>query len=184
MKKIILILALLMPVFTYSQETENKDQTTYEKFTSSIGYIVKYYNYTLPNLPSTYDLASVVVRKVISEGDESLCFLRIEFTRYEGSTQSAFIAENDLVEMKKALEELISLSASDGTGDADYLENKFRIKDGSCIGYYIAKNKSGDKKPTWYFDINGRNNGTLYFSSPDALLNCFSEAIAKIEAIK
>ena len=86
--------------------------------------------------------------------------------------------------MKKALEELKTLSASDGTGEADYMENKFRIKDGSYIGYYIQKNKSGDKEPTWYFNINGYNGGTLFFKTPDALLDCFTGAIAKIDAIK
>ena len=86
--------------------------------------------------------------------------------------------------MKKAFEELKTLSASDGTGEADYMENKFRTKDGSYIGYYISKNKAGDKEPTWYFNINGYNGGILYFTSADTLLDCFTGAISKINAIK
>ena len=183
MKKLILLLALMMPMVSFAQELEKKEQTTFEKFTSSIGSIVKFYDYTMPKLSSSYQSATVEVRKVIS-GSQSNCFLHIEFTPYQRSAQSAFIAAEDLVEMKKALEELKTLASSDGTGEADYMENKFRIKDGSYIGYYIQKNKSGDKEPTWYFNINGYNGGTLFFKTPDALLDCFAGAIAKIDAIK
>ena len=183
MKKLILLLALMMPMVSFAQELEKKEQTTFEKFTSSIGSIVKFYDYTMPKLSSSYQTATVKVRKVISDS-QSICFLHIEFTPYQRNAQSAFIAADDLVEMKKALEELKTLASSDSTGEADYMENKFRIKDGSEIGYYIQKNKSGDKEPTWYFDINGYNNGTLFFKTPDGLLDCFAGAIAKIDAIK
>ena len=183
MKKLILLLALMMPMVSFAQELEKKEQTTFEKFTSSIGSIVKFYDYTMPKLSSSYQAATVKVRKVIS-GSQSNCFLHIEFTPYQRSAQSAFIAADDLVEMKKALEELKTLASADGTGEADYMENKFRIKDGSYIGYYIQKNKSGDKEPTWYFNINGYNGGILFFKTPDGLLDCFAGAIAKSVAIK
>lgn len=183
MKKLILLLALIMPITLFAQELDKKEQTTFEKFTSSIGSIVKFYDYTMPKLAAQYQSATVEVRKVIS-GPQSSCFLHIEFTPYQRSTQSGFIAASDLVEMKKALEELKTLAASDGTGEADYMENKFRIKDGSYIGYYISKNKAGDKEPTWYFNINGNNGGTMFFKTPDTILDCFTSAIAKINAIK
>ena len=159
-------MALIMPITLCAQEVDKKEQTTFEKFTSSIGSIVKFYDYSMPKLSSQYQTAT------------------IEFKPYQRSEQSAFIAAGDLVEMKKALEELKTLSASDGTGEADYMENKFRIKDGSYIGYYISKNKAGDKEPTWYFNINGYNGGILYFNTADTLLDCFTGAIAKINAIK
>lgn len=183
MKKIILLLALIMPITLFAQELAKKEQTTFEKFTSPIGIIVKFYDYSMPKLEARHQLAIVEIRKVIS-GTQSNCFLHIEFTPYQSSEQSAFIAASDLVEMKKALEELKRLAASDGTGEAEYMENKFKIKDGSYIGYYISKNKAGDKEPTWFFNINGYNGGTLYFTTPDTILDCFSSAIAKINAIK
>ena len=183
MKKLILLLALIMPITLCAQEADKKEQTTFEKFTSSIGSIVKFYDYSMPKLSSQYQTATVEVRKVIS-GSQSSCFLHIEFKPYQRSEQSAFIAAGDLVEMKKALEELKTLSASDGTGEADYMENKFRTKDGSYIGYYISKNKAGDKEPTWYFNINGYNGGILYFNSADTLFDCFTGAISKINTIK
>lgn len=183
MKKLIILLALVMPVVSFAQELDKKEQTTFEKFTSSIGSIVKFYDYAMPKLSGSYQAATVEVRKVIS-GSQSNCFLHIEFTPYQRSTQSAFIAADDLIEMKKALEELITLASTDSTGEADYMENKFRIKDGSYIGYYIQKNKSGDKEPTWYFNINGYSGGTIFFKTPDALLECFAGAIMKIDAIK
>ena len=46
------------------------------------------------------------------------------------------------------------------------------------------QNKSGDKEPTWYFNINGYSGGTIFFKTPDALLECFAGAITKIDAIK
>ena len=40
MKKLIILLALVMPVVSFAQELDKKEQTTFEKFTSSIGSIV------------------------------------------------------------------------------------------------------------------------------------------------
>ena len=181
MKKLILLLALMMLIVSCTQDLEKKDQTTFEKVTSSTGSIVKFYDYTMPELASSYETVTVEVRKVIS-GSQTNCFLCIYKINNEiNNAQSAFIAADDLVEMKKALEELKTLASSDGAGEAYYMANKFRIKDGSEIGYFI---QNGDKEPTWYFDINGNPGSTLYFNTPDGLLECFAGAIAKIDAIK
>lgn len=183
MKKVLLFIALLMPVASFAQGEQKKEPTTFEKFTSSIGHIVKFVDYKLPNLESSYERAQVTVRKV-TNNNSSECFLKIEFTNYNKHEYSAFIAYEDVKELAKALQELKSISESDGTGDANYLENKFKTKDRLYLGYYIDKNKNGDKAPTWFLSLEGYNSSNLYFKSADPLLETLTTAIDKIEQIK
>lgn len=183
MKKLLFTIALMIPVFAFAQETEKGEKTTFEKFTSSIGSIVKFVDYNMPVLVASSERALVTVRKVIND-NSSQCFLKIEFTKYNGHVYSAFIVYEDVVELAKALEQLMSLAENDGTGDANYLENKFRTKDQLYLGYYIDKNKKGDKEPTWFISLEGYNSSNLYFKSPEPLLNTFKEAINKIQEIK
>lgn len=183
MKKILFVIAFLIPVFTFAQGTEKGEKTTFEKFTSSIGSIVKFVDYKMPILTSDYEKAQITVRKVIND-NSSQCFLKIEFKSYNNRDYSAFIAYEDVVELAKALEQLQTLAENDGTGDANYLENKFRTKDKLYLGYYIDKNKKGDKEPTWFISLEGYSSSNLYFKSAEPLLNTFKEAINKIQEIE
>lgn len=173
----------MMPVASFAQGDEKKEKTTFEKFTSSIGSIVKFVDYKMPILETSYERAQVTVRKV-TNNNSSQCFLKIEFTNYNKREYSAFIAYEDVVELSKALEQLNNMAENDGTGDANYLENKFRTKDGLYLGYYIDKNKNGDKAPTWFISLEGFGASNLYFKSAEPLLNTFNSAIGKIKEIQ
>ncbi len=183
MKKLLLLIALMMPMASLAQGEEKKEKTTFEKFTSSIGSIVKFVDYNMPVLVTSYERAQVTVRKVINN-KSSECFLKIEFKDYNKREYDAFIAYEDVVELAKALEQLKSMAENDGTGDANYLENKFRTKDRLYLGYYIDKNKSGDKAPTWFISLEGYTSSNLYFKSADPLLETFNAAINKIKEIQ
>lgn len=183
MKKLLLLIALMMPMASFAQGEEKKDKTTFEKFTSSIGSIVKFIDYKMPVLETSYERAQVTVRKV-TNNNSSQCFLKIEFTNYNKREYSAFIAYEDVVELAKALEQLKTLAENDGTGDANYLENKFRTKDRLYLGYYIDKNKNGDKAPTWFISLEGYTSSNLYFKSAEPLLETFNTAINKIKEIQ
>lgn len=183
MKKLLLFITLMMPIGAFAQGEEKQEKTTFEKFTSSIGSIVKFIDYKMPVLETTYKRAQVTVRKV-TNNNSSQCFLKIEFTNYNEGKYSAVIAYEDVIELAKALEQLKTLAENDSTGDANYLENKFRTKDRLYLGYYIDKNENGDKAPTWFISLEGYNSSYLYFKSADPLLDTFNTAINKIKEIQ
>ena len=91
MKKLLtlLTLMLMLPMVTFAQVQEKKPQTTFEKFTSSLGIMMKFVDYGLPNVKSDYSEAKAIVRKVI-KNNESQCFLRISFTDYNSNFKHKF----------------------------------------------------------------------------------------------
>jgi hypothetical protein len=151
MKKIVLVLALMMPFASFAQDEESSKstKTTFEKFTSRIGTIVKFKDYKMEDvtgkvgsglLATTYTVHAEIRQVMIA--NESSLFLRLTYQGYQHPERIAFIAYEDVLEIDKALTELINQSQSDSTGDAYYLENKFKTKDDFHIGYYIQKSVS------------------------------------------
>jgi hypothetical protein len=198
MKKFLLALALMMPLASFSQEEDSSKstKTTFEKFTSKIGTIVKFKDYKLEDvtgklgsgLMATTYVVHGEVRQVFV-GNESSLFLRLTYQGYQHPERVAFIAYEDVLEIDKALTELISQSLTDSTGDAYYLENKFKTKDDFHIGYYIQKSvsKKGEESNElrWYVDLDNRYNySTAFFPSPDGLKAFFTSAIQKMNEIK
>ena len=128
------------------------------------------------------------VRQVII-GNETSLFLRLTYQGYQHPERVAFIAFEDVVEIEKALAELVKQSENDTTGNANYLENKFKTKDDFHIGYYIKKtvNKKGEESNElkWYVDLDNRYNySTAFFPNPDGLINLFKTAIQKMNELK
>ena len=200
MKKLLLIAALLIPMVIFAQTEDespsSSKQTTFEKFTSTYGQIVKFKDYELPDLTGkigsglsavTYTV-HVRVREVIV-GDEKSLFLHLSRKPYERPERVAFIAYEDVVEINKALTELVKQSNNDSTGDANYLENKFRTKDDFYIGYYIDKtvSKKGEESNElrWYVCLDDRYNySTAFFPNSEGLVSLFETAIQKMDEIK
>lgn len=200
MKKLFLFIALLIPMVSVAQDDEtmsSSKQTTFEKFTSTIGEIVRFKDYELPEvkgkvgtgLMSVTYIVYANVREVIIGNNKSL-FLRLRYRETPQSSQRmAFIAYEDVIEIDKALTELVKQGENDSRGEADYLENKFRTKDDFEIGYYIDKKvsvrgkESNDQK--WYVDLDIRyNKSTAFFPTPDGLINLFKSAIQKMNELK
>ena len=198
MKKIVLVLALMMPFASFAQDEESSKstKTTFEKFTSRIGTIVKFKDYKMEDvtgkvgsglLATTYTVHAEIRQVMIA--NESSLFLRLTYQGYQHPERIAFIAYEDVLEIDKALTELINQSQSDSTGDAYYLENKFKTKDDFHIGYYIQKSvsKKGEESNElrWYVDLDNRyNHSTAFFPSPDGLKTLFTTAIQKMNEIK
>lgn len=200
MKNILLVIAFLMPMAIFAQNEDespsSSKQTTFEKFTSAYGQIVKFKDYDLPDVTGkigsgmsavTYTV-HVKVREVMVGNNKSL-FLHLSRKPYERPERVAFIAYEDVVEISKALTELVKQSNNDSTGDANYLENKFRTKDDFYIGYYIDKtvSKKGEESNElrWYVCLDDRYNySTAFFPNPDGLVSLFETAIQKMEVIK
>ena len=190
---------MMIPLLSFAQNEESvseKKQTTFEKFTSTIGHIVKFKDYKMSDvsgkigsgmLATNYTVHAEIRQVMI--GNETSLFLRLTYQGSGYSERVAFIAYEDVVEINKALTELISQSSTDSTGDAYYLENKFKTKDNFYIGYYIQKNvsKKGEESNElkWYVNLDDRyNHSTAFFSNPDGLKSLFSLAIQKMTELK
>lgn len=178
MKKLLtlLTLMLMLPMVTFAQVQEKKPQTTFEKFTSSLGTMMKFVDYWLPDIHPKYAKANSFIRKV-TKNNESECFLNISFTDYNNQAHCAFIAYNDVVELNKALDELKKQVVNDGIGYISYLENKYTTKDYLEMGYYISIDASGNKMPTWFIKIDDKS---LDFNDSSALSTLFDSAIKKM----
>ena len=192
------MIAMMIPLVSFAQDEENVNsskQTTFEKFTSTIGAIVKFKDYKLPDvtgkigsglLASTYTVHAEVRQVMI--GNETSLFLRLTYQGYQRPERVAFIAYEDVVEIEKALTELVKQSENDTTGDAYYLENKFKTKDDFHIGYYISKStsKKGEESNElrWYVDLDNRYNySTAFFPNSNGLIELFNSAIQKMNEL-
>lgn len=109
MKKLLIALALMMPMTSFAQNDSEKKLTKFEQFTSKTGRISKFYDVNMPNISLSYmGSLETGVRTLMGEQHNSY-FYRIE----QGETQRsvshiAMIEYSDLVEINKALTKLVS----------------------------------------------------------------------------
>ena len=203
MKKILLIIALIMPMALFAQSEDNSPisskQTTFESFTSTYGHIVKFKDYDLPDvtgkigsgLLSTKYTVNAKVREVMVSDNTALFLLLTYRLGNDYPERTAYIAYEDVIEVNKALKELVKQSENDSTGDASYLENKFRTKDDFYLGYYIEKttpiNMRGKviEERRWFVCLDDRyNHSTAFFPDAEGLINLFETAIQKMEELR
>jgi len=180
-KSLCLFVFNILCIYSFSQDVKNNEErpkTKMEEFFSRTGGIVKFIDYKLPNLKSSYATALTWVREVSSE-NVSLYFYQIE-KKGQYSDVTASIEYGDLLELLKALDALKSEVERDKNADPDYLENKFITDDGFQLGYYISKGKA-----TWFLKLEryGSDN-TLYLSDVETISNSFQAAKLKIEELK
>ena len=179
MKKVLstLVIVLLTISLGFAQDTKDV-ATKMDQFSSRTGSIVKYVDYTLPDLKSSYNSSESKVRKFIS-GGEIAYFYQISAKGKYG-TKTASIAYEDLLEVIKALSTLKSEIVNDVALSPDYLENKFVTDDGFQIGYYISKGK-----PSWYIKLEKYGSGnTLFIKDFAKVETAFVGAKSKIEELK
>jgi hypothetical protein len=181
MKKIILIISILLFSLTscaQKQKEVKKETTKMEAFTSKKGVIIKYIDYSLPNLQLIYGVAETKIRKLISGNEVQLFYQISKKGKYD--TKTASIAYEDLQEIIKALKTLEGDAISDKITNPDYLENKFITDDGLSLGYYVSAKKIG-----WYLvlDKYGSDN-TIFIKDPSLLKTALNTAKQKIEELK
>lgn len=179
MKKLIILLAMLLPLSVYAQQDDAKKQMTkFEEFTSKTGSIVKFVDVTLPRLSLSYGSLETGIRTIKS--NSNAYFYRLE----KGETSSsiariAMIEYSDLVEINKAVIKLSSEVEADIATNPDYLENKFRTVDGFEIGYYISEGKAN-----WFLKLERYSSSTVFIKNQDVVIDAFKNAQAKIEELK
>jgi hypothetical protein len=173
MKKIFLFLCLIIPALAFSQNNQEKVSITkFEEFASATGRIIKFIDYQIPNISSTFGVLETSIRKVISSGEISYYY------RLENLNRRTMIEYSDLVEINKALEILALEVSQDLYLNPDYMESKFRTTDDVTIGYYISKGQA-----KWYIDLGIYSDDTVFIRDHKDMINQFKNAQMKIEEL-
>jgi len=184
MRNMYLSLVILLLAFKVNAQ-EAKDakeaSTKMDAIASKTGSIIKFIDYSMPDLSSSsksnYPVAKTRIRKFIVGGNTEY-FYQISRTGEYGTTAS--IAYEDLIEVVKAMTSLKNEAMSDNTLNPDYMENKFITADGFEIGYYIEK-----AKVVWFIVINKYVSGTTVSINDYSILeSAFNAAKQKIDELK
>jgi len=185
MKNLYLVFVILLLVLNVNAQ-ESKDvkgtTTKMDVFASKTGAIVKFIDYSMPNLKkslkNSFPIVETRIRKVISGGDVEFFYQISKTGQYD--TKTASIAYEDLIEVIKAFSTLKSESVNDISLNPDYLENKFVTADGFELGYYISNGKL-----VWALVLEqyGSDN-TVYVDDTSILESAFNSANQKIEELK
>lgn len=179
MKKLFIVNGLLLiSMVIFGQDTKEAN-TKMDAFASKMGVIIKYVDYSLPNLSLNYGgVSETKVRKFIIGSDIGY-FYQISF-KGQYNTKTASIAYEDLLEVIKAIQTLKTESATDQSSNPDYLENKFVTDDGFQLGYYVS---SGKLK--WYLVLEKYGSGnTIFINDVTTIETAFNGAKEKIESLK
>lgn len=178
MKNTILLIFSILTVFGTCAQEIKEQQSKMQNFVSKTGVIIKFEDYKLSNIKSTYGFAESKIRKVIA-GNEAKYFLQISKTgKYD--TKTASIAYEDLIETQKALSRLKIQSETDISTSSDYLENKFITDDGFQVGYYISK-----EKIAWYMKLEKYGSDNTFFTKDyEAINSAFQAGKLKIEELR
>ena len=178
MKKLFFLAWLLISSLVICGQNTKEANTKMDVFASKTGVIIKFVDYSLPNLSLTYGAAETKVRKLISGGDIGY-FYQVSY-KGQYDTKTASIAYEDLLEVIKAIQTLRNELAADQSSNPDYLENKFVTDDGFQLGYYVS---SGKVK--WYLVLEKYGSGnTVFINDVTTIETAFNGAKLKIETLK
>lgn len=177
MKKFILLLALLIPFVSYSEET-NQGQTKITKFESERGVIRKFIDVKLNNLPSpsVFNSYQAVIRTYLDDSSNTYFYI-VEEREKNNVINRAVIEYSDLLEVIRAINKISTEEETDCRSNPEYLINQFFTVDGVSVGYYVK-----DKKSHWFIiDV---NDGSFEVKNYNELLKALIEAKDKIEFLK
>ena len=173
MKKNIVLIFLIGMIFCQ----EEKSLTKMDRFISNVGSIMKLENFKLPDVEGYYEVVTSKVRRATSQ-DEEMYFL--QFVKKEKySDKVASIAEEDLVDVIEALDNLIIKSQSEDSS-ADYLEHKFTTEDGFQIGY----GGSDINELLWFMTLEKYGDATVLFKDCWTLQKALKAGQDKIKELK
>lgn len=180
-KKLVLILMIANCCILFAQEAKKeieKEKTKIDVFTSKTGTVIKFTDYNLTRLKTSYASSEARIRKISSGTASTYFFQIVKSGQYSNSTAS--IEYSDLLEVIKALSSLKNEVEKDIASNSDYLENKFTTVDGFKVGYLISKGKA-----TWYIQLEkyGSDN-TLFIDKVETIETSFEEAKNKMEELK
>lgn len=177
MKKIIMVLFIAGFSLCHAQD-EKQAPSKMSDFVSKTGVLLKFEDFDLPNINLNYGAAEAKIRRINSGGEIRYFYQISKDGKYDKKTAS--IAEEDLVEMEKALQTLKSQSLADSNSNANYMENKFVTDDGFQIGYFVSK-----QKVTWYMVLEkyGSDN-TIFIKEITTIEEAFKAAGNRLTELK
>jgi hypothetical protein len=183
--KIVIRIALLtitglsfLSVSIYGQQEMSKPKSAYEKFLSDFGTMITKDFYDLSSLNSSYKRLTVKIIRLTS-GKGTQYFFSLS-AKAEYSDKSAIIAESDLIEISKALKEIIEKSKGESNTSLEYRESYFATNDGFKVGYF---QKGTDQ--TFFIDLDDyQSDDTFFFDDFQPLIQTIEKAKAKIESLK
>jgi hypothetical protein len=180
MKKQIVVACLLLTlsIFSWSQDTSStKDQTSYDRFLSKSGTMIRFQDYKMPELRGNYQTYENRIRILTVGADKSEYYQIVVTGKYSSVTGS--ISYEDMSETIKAIDLLLQAFQSDNALKPDYLENKFVTKDGVAIGYYISS-----KDSSWYINLDRyKSDSTVFIKDGQILKVAFYEAQKRMDIL-
>lgn len=178
MKKNILLLIMISSYTLLGQSIAEKPTSKIDAFMSKKGTMIRFIDYKLPDLKTTYDVAEIRIRQFTNSPSLNYFLQITKQGKYSKSTAS--LDYDDLVELLKAFNNLRETATADIALHSDYLENKFIGNDGFEIGYFIESDKG-----TWYLKLDkiGSDN-TLFLQDGTVIENLLTEAKTRIDIIK
>ena len=144
MKKIIIVLALIMPMLLCAQEKEEKSNSKTLEFLSKDGSILKKEFYDLPEVGTSYNKTQNQVLIITNmKTNEKMGCLRIITTYPSSSGNTDYIGTLDpdeldaaVLSMEKILNEILP------TTPTTYTEVEYKTRDGVEIGTFWKEKKS------------------------------------------
>ena len=144
MKKIIIVLALIMPMLLCAQEKEEKSNSKTLEFLSKDGSILKKEFYDLPEVGTSYNKTQNQVLIITDmKTNEKMGCLRIITTYPSSSGNTDYIGTLDpdeldaaILSMEKILNEVLP------TTPTTYTEVEYKTRDGVEIGTFWKEKKS------------------------------------------
>ena len=144
MKKIIIVLALIMPMLLCAQEKEEKSNSKTLEFLSKDGSILKKEFYDLPEVGTSYNKTQNQVLIITNmKTNEKMGCLRIITTYPSSSGNTDYIGTLDpdeldaaVLSMEKILNEVLP------TTPTTYTEVEYKTRDGVEIGTFWKEKKS------------------------------------------
>jgi len=187
MKKVLFIVALLMPLALWAQSVQERLQqivqqrqfTRYEQMAYERGHIIDYTKYLMPSLKGTNYEAQVSVRKMAVNNDKE-SFLSIQFSDYRQIDYAAHITKADVAQLLKTVNEMKTMAAANTQSEADVVEKAYNTSEWVIVGYTLEKNANVE----WYLSLNGFESGMLKFESAEPLLEMLTTALAKMEQMQ
>ena len=165
----------ILTVLNFGLSQDEKSISKMDKFVSNTGSIIKLENFYQPELKAYNEILKVQVRKASTGVDNAYYLQIIKEDKY--GKKSASIAEEDLVEVIKAYEELVIQSENENSS-SDYFENKFTTEDGFQIGY------GGGKNNLWFLKLEKFGKSTVLFKGHEEIGYALKQGRKVIQDLK
>ena len=181
MKKLLFTIGILfwISVMTFGQDTNApREQTSYDRFVSRSGAIIRFQDYSLPELKGNYGTYENRVRVLSVASETTVYYQIVNPTKYSSIVGS--ISKADIVETMKAVESLLQTFQVDVASKPDYIENKFVTNDGVAIGYYVSS-----KGGSWFINLDKyKSDSTIFLRDGQQLKILLESAKARMDALE